>query len=189
MTDAFAYIQDPVARKLTAALEQCMRHKQIDQIRTSDILEQAQVSRSTFYRRYRDKYDMINTNYQYLLNQTLGEISDGMTYLEATRAIYSTLKTAPEFYKNALSSIEPDGLRHYIYEQSFKTLRQVLSEYGLDMNCSMNQMLLTGFISGTLTITCIWAEQGMKEEVNRLIDCFYELMPDAFRKCFFVHFA
>ncbi len=188
MQDPFLYITDPVARTLTLALEQCMQTKSIDQIRTSDILELSGVSRSTFYRRYRDKYDMINKNYQLLLDETLGEISGGMSYAQAVRAIYQVLQTAPGFYKNALSSVEPDGLRQYIFMQCYKNHVDLLDRAGIDMKDTLNRMLLTGYLAGALTITGAWADNGMKESTNELLACFYELMPDAFRKCFFVHY-
>ncbi len=189
MEDSFAYIKDPTARTLTLALEQCMRKKPIDQIHTSDILTVSGVSRTTFYRRYRDKYDMVNRNYQYLLDETMHKIAGGKTYAEAVRAIYRVLLTNPAFYKNALSSTEPDSLRQYIFRYSYDNHAALLRKCGIDMHDSTNKMLLTGFLSGALTITCIWAEQGMKESPEQLLDCFYELMPDMFRKCFFVRYV
>ena len=72
----FQYIKDPVALSLTNGLARCMVHAKFDDIRTSDILEESGVSRSTFYRHYRDKYDMVNSNYQVLLDETLGSIEE-----------------------------------------------------------------------------------------------------------------
>lgn len=189
MTDSFAYIKDPTARTLTLALEQCMKTKSIDQIHTSDILKVSGVSRTTFYRRYRDKYDMVNRNYQYLLDETMNQIAGGKSYAEVVRAIYGALLTNPSFYKNALSSTQPDSLRQYIFRYSYDNHAGLLKKCGIDMHNEINRMLLTGFISGVLTITVIWAERGMRETPDELLDCFYELMPDIFRKCFFVRFV
>ncbi len=185
----FHYIKDPVALALTQGLEKCMHTAAFDSIKTSDILEASGVSRSTFYRHYRDKYDMVNRNYQVLLDETLGSIENGMTFSQSFRAIYRVLRSNPEFYHNALTSMEPDGLRQYIYQQSYHNHVHLLTQSGIDMKSTYNRMLLTGYLSGALTITAIWAENGMKEDETTILQLVYDLMPDSFRKCFFIHFA
>ncbi len=132
---------------------------------------------------------MINKNYQRILGRTLDEIGGASTYTESVRSIFDVLRTAPDFYKNALSSNEPDGLRQYIYRQSYDNHKRLLEGFGVDMETPVNKLLLTGFLTGTIRIMCVWADEGMQQDNAEILDCLYELMPDAFRKCFFVHYV
>ena len=177
----FDYIEDPVSKKLMEAMEQLMKKNSFDSISMSDILKLSGVSRSTFYRRYADKYDLLNQNYQKLLDRTLMQISVGMSYKKCFFALYSALKSYPAFFKNALGSNEKDGLKSYIFTVSYKVFDELMRRQGLDMDSVYNRLLLIGYLSGSLEVTCIWAERGMKEPLEQLFRVSYELMPHEIR--------
>ena len=177
----FDYIEDPVSKRLMEAMEQLMKKNPFDSISMSDILKLSGVSRSTFYRRYADKYDLLNQNYQKLLDKTLMQISFGMSYKKCFFALYNALKSYPSFFKNALASNEKDGLKSYIFTTSYKVFDELMRKQGLDMDSIYNRILLIGYLSGSLEVTCIWAERGMKEPLDQLFRVSYELMPHEIR--------
>ncbi|MBQ6322611.1 MAG: TetR/AcrR family transcriptional regulator C-terminal domain-containing protein [Lachnospiraceae bacterium] len=177
----FDYIEDPVSRKLMNALERMMQKRFFDDISVTDILKESGISRSTFYRRYRDKYDLLNQNYQILLNHTLMQIPAGMSYKQSFYTLYNALKSYPAFFKNALSSREDDGLRSYIFKTCYQIFDELMRKQGLDMDSVYYRMLLTGYLRGSLEITCIWVEDGMKEPLDELFRISYELMPHEIR--------
>ena len=181
MSGFFEYIQDIQGRKLAETLAELMEHKSIDDITTSELLALSGVSRSTFYRRYRDKYDLLNQNYQQLLDQTICNIPNGLSFKTAFYMLYNALQSYPSFFRNALSSNEPNSLRRYIYDRSYEMYVQLLSQEGLDMNDMYNQMLLTGYVEGALEVTCIWVERGMKEPLDILFKATFELLPHVFQ--------
>ena len=177
----FDYIEDPVSRKLIEAMDELMRRELFDAITTSEILKRAGVSRSTFYRHYRDKYDLLNQNYQKLLDETLMQVPNGLTYKKAFFALYRALQSCPAFFRNALSSNDKDGLKSYIFTVSYNIFDQMMRRQGLNMDQNYNRLLLIGYLSGSLEITCIWAERGMKEPLEELFRISYELMPHDIR--------
>lgn len=181
MSGFFEYIQDQQARRLTETLAELMERKRIDDITTSEILARSGISRSTFYRKYRDKYDLLNQNYQLLLDQTISRIPDGMSFKRAFFQLYEALRGYPTFFRNALSSNEPNGLRQYIYERVFEMYMTILTEQGLDMSSDYHRLLLTGYVEGALEVTCIWADRGMKEPIDVLFRITFELMPHEFQ--------
>ena len=177
MSGFFEYIQDETAEKLALALAELMETESFDKITTSEILEQSGVSRSTFYRRYRDKYDLLTSNYQQLLDETLGKIAEGLSFKESFFRLYEALKAHPSFFKNALSSDEPNGLKQYIFRKSYETYDQLLKKQGIDTDSTYYRWLLTGYLKGALEVTCIWVEQDMKEPIDFLFHVSYELIP------------
>ena len=177
MQTFFEYIPDETARKLIASLESLMEETPLDRITTSDILEHSGVSRSTFYRRYRDKYDLLTKNYQILLDATLGQIQDGLSYKESFFRLYGALRSRPSFFRNALSYSGPNSLREYIFQQSYRSFEHLLRRQELDMDSPFYQLLLRGYIEGALEVTCVWVENGMQEPLDFLFRVSYELMP------------
>jgi len=173
----FTYIKDPVSRKLIEAIGILMERTLFDDISMTDILKISGISRSTFYRKYRDKYDLLNQNYQKLLDQTLMQIHKGRSYKDSFYALYHALQSYPSFFKNALSSNEKEGLKSYIFSNAYQIFDELMREQGLDMDLQHNKMLLIGYICGSLEITCIWAQNGMKETVDQIFRISFELMP------------
>ena len=181
--DSFSYISDPVGRKLIIAMSELMKEKSMDEITTSEILAKSGISRSTFYRRYRDKYDLLTHNYEQLLDETVMRISEGLSYRTAFRTLYETIRQDPDFFGNALASAAPNGLRSYIRNRSLDLFHELLSKYGYDMDDPYYQMLHQGYVFGALEVTCIWAQQGMKMPVDQLLHICYELMPHEIQVC------
>lgn len=51
-------------REILRAFNELMTQRPIDKISVDDICEAADISRSTFYRQFRDKYDVLTYNFQ-----------------------------------------------------------------------------------------------------------------------------
>ncbi|MCI8402588.1 MAG: TetR/AcrR family transcriptional regulator [Lachnospiraceae bacterium] len=181
-------ISDATGRRLMEALTELMEECPLDRIPTSAILKRAGVSRSTFYRRYRDKYDLLNASYQELLNRTLFQVSEGNSYKKAFFSLYSVLRSSPAFFKNAFSSEDQNNLRSYIYKQSYDVYKDIMSTHGMDMEQPYNRLLLAGYITGSLEVTCIWVKGGMKESLDTLFKLSYQLMPDEIRTCISLYY-
>lgn len=54
-----------VKRAIIEALDELLTDKSFDDVQVQDICEKAQVSRTTFYRHFRDKYDLVNWTYEH----------------------------------------------------------------------------------------------------------------------------
>ncbi len=184
MNESFSYISDPVGRRLIIAMSELMLQKSMDDITTSEILAKSGISRSTFYRRYRDKYDLLTHNYEQLLEKTVMKIADGgISYRTAFRTLYTTIQQDPEFFKNALRSTAANGLRSYIQDRTMDLFHDLLSKYGIDVEDPYYEMLYHGYVYGAIEVTCIWAENGMKIPVDQLLHICYELMPHEIQTC------
>ncbi len=177
------YITDPTKKILAQALAEEMEKAPIDKISTSQLLEKVGVSRSTFYRHYRDKYDLLNQIYQLILDDTLFTVTEGASYKTVFYNLYTVLSTYPAFFKNALSSTDHNSLRNYIYEQSYGFFERTLEADGMDMKDTYHRLLLTGYITGSLEVTCAWAQNGMKEPLDMMFKLSYQMMPSEFQTC------
>lgn len=62
---------DRTKREIVAAFNRLIARSEMEKITTLRIAEEAEVSKATFYRYFKDKYDVLNYNYQRLLDHSL----------------------------------------------------------------------------------------------------------------------
>ena len=58
-------------RDIVEACNKLLTKKDIESISTADIMSEARVSRSTFYRYFHDKYDVMNYNYKQIVDSAV----------------------------------------------------------------------------------------------------------------------
>lgn len=181
MTPVDLMFGSPEEQRLMEALARQMETVPIEKVSVSALLKEAGVSRASFYRWYRDKYDLLNRNYQLLLDRTLCGMTKGVSYKQATLQIYETLRSSPAFYRNALSTRGQNSLYRHIYDQAWKTYMTLMTVHGLNMEDPYYRMLLTGYLSGSMEVTYLWAQNGMKETPETLFRILFQLMPEEFK--------
>ncbi|MBO4446470.1 MAG: TetR family transcriptional regulator [Clostridia bacterium] len=99
--------------------------KGFERITVQMIADEAGISRATFYRYFKDKYDVMNFNYTKFIEEYL--FAGKVQTLEDFFFIMAT--TGTEYFRNKMtlfSSTGPNSFHHYIYESSYGALRKIL---------------------------------------------------------------
>ena len=102
------------------ALYRLMLDIPIDKITVSQILEEAHVSRSGFYRRYKDKYNLLNISYEKIPETTLFTFHKGNTWRDSVTHIYNVIGVHWVFFRNAFHSQDWYSLSNYIFYRTLK---------------------------------------------------------------------
>lgn len=114
---------DTKKRILKAFNTVCASHDFL-RITVDDIVQTAGVSRATFYRHFRDKYDVMNYNYTNLLNRALS--LQGNVTMES---LFAAMLKAGRLQRNEFSVLfgtyGPESLREYICAYSRKVARNI----------------------------------------------------------------
>lgn len=71
--------QDKTKYKLANSIKECMKTTPVDRITVKDIVEGSGLTRQTFYRNFKDKYDLINWYFDKLVLQSFEQIGMGNT--------------------------------------------------------------------------------------------------------------
>lgn len=74
---------DRAKYKLAASIKECMKTTPVDRITVKDIVEGSGLTRQTFYRNFKDKYDLINWYFDKLVLQSFEQIGMGNTVGES----------------------------------------------------------------------------------------------------------
>lgn len=156
----------------------------IDKLSVNQIIRKANVGHSTFYRHYKDKYDLLNQSYKKLMNETLFKVIEGENLHDLIVIIYSVLKQNYLPIANAIESKDPNSLKNLIFKESYDLYSKILIQHGVDMADWENILKLRSYIWGNLEITCNWLLEGANYPVEKMADIFIEGIPVPFNKYF-----
>lgn len=184
MTIAINQNEEELEQCLFDALIELMRRMPLDKLTVNDLLKQAHVSRSSFYRRYQDKYDLVNKSYQKILDKTLYTFLDGCGWHDSVKALYQVFQENLFFYQNALRSHDPNSLRNYIFQISLNLYAETLERNGEDIQDWHTMAMLRVHIYGNLELMCEWVEKGMDRDIDEMIQLSFDTLPEQFKPYF-----
>ena len=108
-----------VETRVTEALSRLIRTADFESLSVNDIIREAGISRSTFYRHFKDKYDVMNFNYFSLLNRSLEDPS-----VLTMEDLFVILLEAGEYnwqeLRSLFSTTGVNSLHEYISSYSFE---------------------------------------------------------------------
>ena len=108
------------------AMKQLMRSRPIEKITTSQILEKAGVSRRSFYRYFRDKFDLVEWIYNYDFCRFV-DVRPEKSIWEYYPEILRSLRADPEFYCNAFVYTGQNSVRAFCFEKLFPL---IMNDFG-----------------------------------------------------------
>ncbi len=166
------------------ALYRIMQTTPIDRLSVTQLLKEAHVSKSGFYRRYRDKYDLLNQSYEKILETTLFTFTEGNSWRDSIYQIYKVIGENHTFFSNAFRSEDCNSLSNFIFSRTLRLEKEVLRDHGVDPEDLENSYRLIAYVSGGLAITRKWVEDRAELPLDRLVEIFMEMVPEVFREYF-----
>jgi AcrR family transcriptional regulator len=88
------------------------------------IMKKAGVSRSTFYRYFKDKYEVMNANFKNLLDY-YATPERSCNYRDLCFHLFQFAQNNPKLMKKAMASTGYNSLQNYIYESSYQTALEI----------------------------------------------------------------
>ena len=175
------YNTDELEYRCFEALVEMMKTRDLDKCPTAELLERANVSRSSFYRHYQDKYDLLNKSYDKLLDHTFFTVNEGYSYKKTFLQLYTVLQDHSDFFRHAFNTGGQNSLKDNILSRMQEGMKGMLQEHGVSMNDRYNRYLLSGYLNGTLEITYEWIMNGAQESPDTMLRLVYALMPEEIR--------
>lgn len=173
-----------IEQALFNALYEIMLTTPIDRIPVTKILEKAHVSKATFYRKYRDKYDLLNKCYENILEKTLFTFNRGISWRESIYQIYKVIGDNREFFSNAFNSSDCNSLQNFIFDRTLRLEKEILRKNGVDPDAPENSYRLISYVSGGLAITVKWVQDKAEFPLDKLVEIFVENIPNGFQEYF-----
>ena len=158
-------------------IKQLMNHQSLDKITVTDIVEMSGKTRQTFYRYFRDKYDLVNWYFEVLADKSFLQIGNSETLREGLTKKFEFIYHDRVFFKEAFKSKDYNNVENYDYN-CILTFYQDIIKRKLGNNIPSDiEFLLEMYCHGSITMTVDWATGGYKLKPEELADMLIEALP------------
>ena len=170
---------------LAESFREVAERKNIDRITVKDITENCGYSPATFYRQFRDKYDLIAWDYTRELKNILSKMDGSKTEWQ------NALLCAARFFhdrKNYLTNLflHTSGLESfmgYMQEVHFQRLKDMVEKAcGSKSMDALTERYIRLYVLGTAQFTCEWILGKFEATVEELATVFVQTLPAPLQK-------
>lgn len=162
--------------QFASALNTLMKTQPLDKISVTQIVEEADVTRPTFYRHFKDKYDLVNWYFDKLAQRSFRQMGISMSFREGLITKFRLMQEEKIFFRSAFLSENQNCLIDYDYECIYQFYSEVIKQKGIPMEEDMD-FLLRMYCRGSIYMTAEWARNGMKISPEQMADRLSAAVP------------
>lgn len=169
--------QEHTKYKLADSVKQCMKTTPVDRITVKDIVEGCGLTRQTFYRNFKDKYDLINWCFDKLVQQSLGKIETGSTVGDSLARKFAFILEEKAFFSGAFRSDDQNSLKEHDFELILQFYHNLIARRTSRPLDEELQFQLELYCRGSVYMTVKWVLGGMKDTPQQMADKLVEAIP------------
>lgn len=171
-------------RTLTAIIDGFNRlicEHDFQKISVDMILQEAAVSRSTFYRYFKDKYDVMNANYKNILDHFVAP-ERSSNYRDLCYHLFAYAQDNLKIFKRALDSTGFNSLNNFIYEYSYGTALAITRQNRNGAGFTpVEELQVDVFCNGICAVYRNMVCQRYRIDPSDAADALYEMMPESLK--------
>ncbi len=157
--------------------KELLRTRSFDQITVADIQRECGISRSTFYRHYSDKYELLSWYYRQYVNKLIEETEPGK-YRGLLIRIFAYMKENQQYYKRLLNINGQNSFWSFLKKYSDDYYLNQIKKYREPTEVELKQI---DFISvGDVHAVRQWVASGCQETPEELADFILSMIPAHF---------
>ncbi len=167
-------------RDIVLAFNNLIQRHEFDQITVSDITKEALISKATFYRYFKDKYEVMNENYKQLLDE-LSKNPSCESYKDLYFGLFSIGRHSWKPMKYAFMSTGVNSFEHFIYTYSKQLVLDITMQnrgYGFS---PQEDLQIDVFCSG---ISVMYKKYIMEEypmSAEDAAEALFSIMPETLK--------
>lgn len=163
------------------AFNRLIRKYPFEKITVTMIAEEAGVGKATFYRHFKDKYDVMNANYKNLLDALVLR-EDCHNYRDL---IYLLLETSQDYWKPLRKAFDTTGynsLKNFLYKYTMALTIEIFRQNNPGVELTDMQKLEGHLINrGMVEVYELWAKGQYDLDAAAAADTIYEMLPKDLR--------
>lgn len=174
---------DRTKREIVAAFNRLIARSDMEKITTLRIAEEAEVSKATFYRYFRDKYDVLNYNYQSLLDHSLKQCGN---YRDLYVLLYSFARDQWQNFTRAFNTTGINSFDNFICSYSRDVVEEITRQNRNGDGLTQEETLqLDVFCYGICYMYKKWTLGQYDLEPDAAADALYDIMPESLKHLWF----
>lgn len=170
-------VSEKMKYKLANAMKELLVHTPVDKITVKQIVDQCDVTRPTFYRHFKDKYDLINWYFDKLVLQSFEQIGMGHTVGESLTQKFEFIRAEKVFFTEAFRSDDRNSVKEHDFELILQFYRDLIGRRTSRPLSEELQFLLEMYCRGSVYMTVKWVLGGMKASPREMADKLVDALP------------
>ena len=160
------------------AIKSLIKTQPLDKITVTDIVFQAGKTRQTFYRHFKDKYDLVNWYFEKLVLKSFEEMRQGGSLQEALNLKFAFIEQEHAFFKEAFKSNDYNNLIHYDFCCIYDFYKKfIYKKTGKDLSKDID-FLLNMYCRGSVDMTVDWVLNDMPIKKEEIVQYLMDAIPD-----------
>ena len=165
-------------------MKECMKSASVEKITVTEIVETCGVTRQTFYRNFKDKYDLINWYFDKILLESFEHMGEGKTVYEGLVNKFHYIQQEKLFFKAAFKNDDQNCLRDHDFQLICAFYTEQLETR---MACRLSRQLqfqLEMYCLGPIYMTVQWVLGYRKCSAEELAHALASAMPEELQTVF-----
>ena len=158
------------------SIMELMESQSLDKITVTDIVKKSGMTRQTFYRYFKDKYDLVNWYFERLADKSFKQISNSYTLKEGLTKKFTFLLNDRVFFSEAFKSKDYNNIENYDYQSILELYKKIIYNKIGDIPDDII-FLLEMYCHGSITMTVEWATTGMERSPEEMADLLISALP------------
>lgn len=157
-----------------------LREHPFEDITVKQIIEASGISKSTFYRYYLDKYDVMNYNYKKRLDHWVRS-QNCKSWRELYRRIFRATEIDRKREKNAFSYVGANSYSAFLYDYSYEMIEQITTISRGHPLTREEKLQLSLFCYGGIALDVDWINHKIDCTTEEIAEQVYLAMPATLR--------
>ena len=175
--------KDHAKYRMVEAIGKCMERYPVESITVDQICREAGLSRQTFYRHFRDKYDLINWYFDKLLLESFDQMGSGRTVSEGLAHKFAFIEAEHLFFYAAFRNDDQNNLKTHDFEMIFDFYQELVSRKGGVLTGELRN-LLEMYCQASVYMTVQWVLRKLNVAADELVTLMLDAMPEKIRQLF-----
>ena len=169
---------------IVSAFNRLIARAEIEKITTEKIAATAGVSKATFYRYFKDKYDVLNYNYKSLLDEALEHCDN---YRDLFFRLYSFARSEWTEFRRAFYTTGVNSLENFVYSYSKSVVEQITAQNRGGAAFTPEEALQVDVLCyGISYMYKKWTMGQYPLDPDKAADALFSLMPESLKHLWFV---
>ena len=159
------------------AIKDLIKVVPLDKIAVTDIVTRSGMTRQTFYRYFKDKYDLVNWYFEKLVLQSFRQMGNGCSLQEALQLKFAFINSEHSFFKEAFKSNDYNNLVNYDFNCIYEFYKGIIEK---NLNHSVDDdldFLLKMYCKGSIVMTVDWVLNDMPISIEKIVSLLIEALP------------
>lgn len=152
-----------------------------EKLTVEKIIQKSGVSKATFYRHFRDKYDVLNYNSLAIADRLIS-CHECKNWYEFMLVMFREIESEYEYYRRAFKTTGQNSHSRFLFELSYDVVKNCyMKSNQLEELSQREHYMIAHYCHGCVTALADWLEDPVRPSVEQIAELFYEVMPECLK--------